>query len=94
MKIITSHDYPPIPTRDHDWSAVTDNYDWAPDSKDCPRGYGATEIEAINDLVEQLVEEAYANGWDDATREMMVKRQETHEDRLQHIRDDMQRAAE
>ena len=73
MKIRTSHDYPPIPARDHDWSAVTDDYDWAPDAKDCPRGYGATEIEAINDLVEQLVEEAYERGWQDATERALMK---------------------
>lgn len=68
MKIRTSHDYPPIPTRDADWSAVTDDYDWAPDAKDCPVGRGRTEQDAINDLVEQLVEEAYERGYKDAER--------------------------
>jgi hypothetical protein len=38
------------------WSAFDDDtYDNAPDSH-CPVGNGRTEIEAINDLVEQIVE--------------------------------------
>ncbi len=54
MKIRTSHDYPPIPTRDMDWSAIDeDTYDGAEDSH-CPMGHGATEAEAIADLKEQL----------------------------------------
>jgi len=51
-KIITRFDYPPIPIRCFDWSAVTDNYD-GPGS---PHGHGATEAEAIADLQEQLDE--------------------------------------
>lgn len=43
------------------WSAIdADTYEWAPDAKDCPRGFGKTEREAINDLVEQLLEQASA----------------------------------
>jgi hypothetical protein len=49
MKIITQFIYPPIPPRDFDWSAVTDNYE-AGD----PIGYGRTEWAAIRDLKEQL----------------------------------------
>ena len=26
-KIITSYDYPPIPIRNHDWSAIRESYD-------------------------------------------------------------------
>jgi hypothetical protein len=52
-KIITRHDPPPIPIRCFDWTAVTENYDGAPDAK-CPIGFGATEAEAIEDLQEQL----------------------------------------
>jgi hypothetical protein len=54
MKIKTHHDYPPIPNRSFDWSAIDDDtYDGAPDSK-CPVGHGATEQEAIEDLLDQL----------------------------------------
>jgi hypothetical protein len=54
MKIRTSFDYPPIPDRRFDWSAVDDDtYDGAEDSH-CPIGHGATEQEAIADLLDQL----------------------------------------
>jgi hypothetical protein len=80
MKIITSHDKPPIPTTAADWSAVTDNYDWAPDSRDCPIGRGATEMDAINDLVEQLIEEAkneaYAEGRRDEAEQQAANRED------------------
>ena len=49
-KIITHFDPKPIPLRQFDWSAVTDDYDWAPDAKPMPIGYGTTEAEAIADL--------------------------------------------
>lgn len=56
MKILTKHDYPPIPDRQFDWSAVDDDtYDGAEDSH-CPIGHGATEQEAISDLLEQMEE--------------------------------------
>lgn len=45
MTILTHHINPPIPRRDFDWSAITDNYEPGD-----PVGYGATEQEAINDL--------------------------------------------
>jgi hypothetical protein len=50
-KIVTSFDYPPIPTRDCDWSAVLDGYD-AGD----PIGRGPTETAAVADLLQQLEE--------------------------------------
>jgi len=53
--IITTYIYPPIPIREFDWCAVTDNYDGAEDSH-CPIGYGRTEEEAIADLLEQIEE--------------------------------------
>lgn len=52
MKIITSFDFPPIPIRNFDWSAVTDNYD-----EGAPVGHGRTEAEAIADLQWQLDQE-------------------------------------
>lgn len=56
----TSFDYPPIPVRSMDWSAVTDNYDADCDQdgffSTSPIGHGATEQEAIDDLLCQIVE--------------------------------------
>lgn len=48
-KIRTSFDYPPIPVRCCDWSAVTDNYE-----PGHPMGQGATEQEAVADLLDKL----------------------------------------
>ena len=39
----------PIPVRQYDWEAATDDYELG-----CPIGYGATEEEAIKDLQELL----------------------------------------
>jgi len=55
MQIRTTFVYPPIPVRDFDWSAVDDD---TYDGEGCPIGRGATEEEAIADLLEQL-------GWGD-----------------------------
>ena len=46
-KIITSFDYPPIPIRKYDWSAIREDYD-----EGDLIGYGETEKEAIEDLIE------------------------------------------
>lgn len=60
VKIHTNFDYPPIPVRDMDWSAIADDYDMTDVDEEghpysnCPVGHGATEQEAINDLLEQL----------------------------------------
>jgi hypothetical protein len=48
-KIITQYERKPGPSKSFDWSAVTENYDGAPDANS-PIGYGATEDEAIADL--------------------------------------------
>ena len=45
-KIITNYDYPPIPIRDYDWSAIREDYD-----EGDLIGTGRTEQDAINDLV-------------------------------------------
>lgn len=59
----TNFDYPPIPIRSLDWSAIDDNtYDASYEGEDesgsiwhcSPSGHGATEAEAIEDLLEQL----------------------------------------
>ena len=52
MTIITEYDPPPIPIRLFDWSAIDDDT-YEPG---CPIGWGATEQEAINDLLEKLNE--------------------------------------
>ena len=47
-EIETRHIYPPIPARQYDWEAIREGWDIGE-----PIGYGATEQEAINDLLEQ-----------------------------------------
>lgn len=59
MKISTHFEYPPIPIRSFDWSAIdADTYDADCDQagffSTCPVGYGATEQEAIEDLLSQI----------------------------------------
>lgn len=46
-KIITTHVCPPIPVRSFDWCAYLDGRE-----EDGPKGWGATEAEAIADLRE------------------------------------------
>jgi hypothetical protein len=48
-KIRTKHEFPPIPVRNWDWSATTDNYEPGD-----PIGTGRTEADAIDDLVAQI----------------------------------------
>jgi hypothetical protein len=59
MKISTHFEYPPIPIRSFDWSAVdSETYDADCDQDGffsaCPVGYGSTEQEAIEDLLSQI----------------------------------------
>jgi len=52
--IKTSHDNPPIPTRNHDWSAW---FDWAsPDDDFFISGNGETEQAAVADLIQKAAE--------------------------------------
>jgi hypothetical protein len=51
MKIRTHYDPAPIPLRQFDWCAVDDS---TYDGPGCPVGYGATEQEAIDDLMMQV----------------------------------------
>jgi hypothetical protein len=53
MKIKTNFDYPPVPDRRFDWSAIDDDTYDGPGS---PVGYGETEVAAIDDLLAQLQE--------------------------------------
>ena len=48
-KIETSYWAKPIPDRRFDWSAIQSGYE-----SGAPIGYGKTEAEAVNDLLEQL----------------------------------------
>ena len=52
MKYSTEHVYPPIGTRDFDWSAVVDGRE-----ESGPTGWGRTELEALQDLLDQLEDE-------------------------------------
>lgn len=49
MTILTYFINPPIPRRDFDWSATTVDYE-----PGALCGYGETEIEAIQDLLNQM----------------------------------------
>lgn len=52
-KIIVSHVYPPIPIRSHDWCAYWDDL-----GADCsPYGWGRTEEEAKQDLIDNTEDE-------------------------------------
>ena len=59
-RIKTEYWAKPVPSRNFDWSAIDDNtYDGAPDSSTRNQiGYGATEAEAIADLLGILREVA------------------------------------
>ena len=61
IKVRTTFEYPPIPVRNMDWSAIDDDtYDCDCDQdgffSTSPIGRGATEQEAIQDLMDQLEE--------------------------------------
>jgi hypothetical protein len=54
MKIVTEFWRKPIPLRKFDWSAIDDS---TYDGDGChPIGHGATEAEAIQDLLDQIEE--------------------------------------
>jgi hypothetical protein len=66
--IKTSHDLPPIPIRELDWSARLDSYDASWEGEETgwvggPQGHGATQEAAVNDLLDRLTEEADAKDW-------------------------------
>jgi hypothetical protein len=51
-KIITTCDFPPIPIREFDWCAFYEG-----DEEAGPRGYGASEAEALEDFITNYVDE-------------------------------------
>ena len=50
-RIVISYDHPPIPVRDHDYSAVLEGYEPGD-----PVGRGATAQRAVGELMDQLEE--------------------------------------
>jgi hypothetical protein len=57
MKIIVTFDFPPIGTRDMDWSAIDDStYGGEPND---PIGYGPTRESAILDLINQFADDLF-----------------------------------
>lgn len=56
LRIITSFEHPPIPTRSCDWAAHYDDYDVDCDERgffsNDPVGWGPTETAAVLDLIE------------------------------------------
>ena len=50
-KVVTSHAYPPIPIRTFDWCAYYEGEEEAGNY-----GWGATEVEAIADFIENWAE--------------------------------------
>jgi len=65
IQLATEFVCPPIPSRSADWSAVDDNtYDCSYEGEDesgsvwkqSEHGIGETELDAINDLIDQLEE--------------------------------------
>ena len=53
-KIVTTFVYPPIPYRGCDWQAMRDGDEPSEEGPSPPVGRGATEVEALRDLAEQL----------------------------------------
>jgi hypothetical protein len=51
-KVCTAHIYPPIPCRDYDWTAWFDDV-----GQEGPAGYGRTESEAKQDLLDNYADE-------------------------------------
>lgn len=54
MRIRTTYEFPPIPDRSMDWSAIDDE---TYDGEGCPIGRGPTEQAAIDDLIEQITDD-------------------------------------
>ena len=71
--IHTEYDFPPIPIRSFDWSAVLDDYDGAPDAGPQLVGTGRTEQAAIDDLLCQIAD--YQAGYE-ADEAADMKREE------------------
>lgn len=80
MRISVSFDYPPIPVRDMDFSAIdSSTYDGAEDSN-CPIGRGATRMRAVFDLLAQTAERNDDRTSDDLDYAVMMAREVMAED--------------
>jgi hypothetical protein len=82
MKVVTQFIYPPIPIRTHDWMAYfPDEVDGATDGHgNGPTGYGATEVDALKNLIEEAIDYfqtiAYADGRKDEAEDQRLVREE------------------
>ena len=77
-KIIVTHIYPPIPDRGYDWHATTDNYDGAPDAGPQFEGWGPTKREALNNLLQDFMDNSVGSENDDTIAligQMLVEEQ-------------------
>lgn len=54
--IVCYYDPPPVPARDHDWHAHTQDYDGAPDAGAQDTGNGRTEREALQSLFDCIAD--------------------------------------
>ena len=86
MKIRTSFEFPPIPLRQFDWAATTDDYEPGQ-----PIGHGRTELAAVKDLISQLEDDyepraelnaAFAEWWERHT----AQAKERHEHFMDEFR--------
>ena len=87
MHIRTTFEFPPIPCRDEDWSAVDDST-YEPGQ---PIGRGRTELAAVKDLIAQLEDDyepraelnaAFAEWWERHT----AQAKERHEHFMDEFR--------
>lgn len=78
MKIRTEYDPKPIPRRDSDWLAVDDE---TYDGPGAPIGTGATEQDAIDDLLEQIEAERETERLDEEARAGEEARFQAYRDR-------------
>ena len=63
-RLICEHVNPPIPDRSFDYCAY-----YVPNDMGEPQGYGETQLLAIEDLIEKLQADAYAEGRKDEREE-------------------------
>lgn len=56
FRIVTEFVYPPIPIRNFDWCAIPEGYEPSD-----PMGYGRTEQDAIDELIDLLMIKSYTD---------------------------------
>lgn len=85
MHIRTSFVFPPIPDRNSDWAATTDDYE-----PGHPIGEGRTELAAVKDLISQLEDDeratreeldaAFTEWWQSHSREAKERHDHFHDE--------------